>query len=53
MVQADPLGHYYQPGRELAPTVGGKSPESPEIVGPKLLQDAGISVHYGVVVAAE
>ena len=53
MVQADSLGYYDQPGRELAPAIGSIGPEPSKIVRPKLLQNTGVSVHHGVVAAAE
>jgi len=50
MIETEPLGYNHQPGRKLAPPVGGVAPQPPVVVRLELLQDEGIAVHHSVVV---
>ncbi len=52
-VQAQSTRHHHKPGRKLAVTLGGVSSQTVEVVAAELLQQVGVRVHRGVIVAAQ
>jgi hypothetical protein len=53
VVQAQSSGYDDEPGRELGALIGDVGPKTAEVVAAELLQQVGIRVHRGVIVAAQ
>jgi len=52
-VQAESPRHHHEPGRKLAVTLGRVGSQTVKVIAAELLQQVGVRVHGGVIVAAQ
>jgi hypothetical protein len=52
-IQTQSARHHHEPGRKLAATLSSVCAQTVEVVAAELLQQVGIRVHRGVIVAAQ